>query len=167
MAINKKGSKVSKPGYPSEFVALVTKAAEMQSGKDYFERQYDDARTAVATYLDAEDCPVIVNVGEKGGSPKVDGVATVIVSQPERVDNAQAKEVLVNYLIDGKINPADLVEIITTVNVSALRQVLEPSVFATLVKKDDEGNIPVQIAVRTAAEFKISATDALKAKLDK
>jgi len=162
MALVKKGKKVEKPGYPSAFVALVEKAATLQTTKSYFEDLFTVTKSEIAQYVAAEDSPVQVNVGEKGSNPKVDGVATVIFSQPERLDNQAAATVVAQLLADGKINASDLGEIISQVNKEALAKVVDSDTLASLIKRDETGEVALQVSVRTAAEYKADVTKRLE-----
>lgn len=154
MAIVKKGSKVSKPGFPSEFVSLVTRAATAQTYKACFESVFDGVKGEIEGYLTAEDCPVTINVGEKGANPKIEGVGTVIVSQPERLDNKAAAAVIADLVAEGKINAADLTALISSVNKEALSKVVDAETLKGLVKTDDSGDVKLQISVRTDGSFK-------------
>jgi len=162
MALVKKGKKVEKPGYPSAFVALVEKAATLQTTQKYFEELFGSTKAEIADYVNAENSPVTVNVGEKGSNPKVDGVATVIFSQPERLDNQAAATVVAQLLADGKINASDLGEIISQVNKEALAKVVDSDTLASLIKRDETGEVALQVSVRTAAEYKADVTKRLE-----
>jgi hypothetical protein len=163
MAINKKSSKkVEKPGYPSEFVKLATDAATYSVTSKFFEEKFNDTKKGIVDYLNTENCPVVINVGEKGSNPKIDGVGTIIVSQPERLDNKEAVLKVVELLKDGKLNPDDLLELVSTVNKEALSKVVDRETLDSLVKKDDAGEVALMISVRVAAEFKMDLTAALE-----
>ena len=162
MAIVKKGKKgVEKPGYPSRFVSLVEKAATLQTTAAFFDAEFGVAKSDISDYLNEEDCPVQVRVGEKGGNPKVDGIATVIVSQPERLDNKAAAQLVATLVGEGKINAADLAELISQVNKDALSKVVDPATLASLVKKDETGEVALQISIRADNAFKASVTEKL------
>lgn len=148
MAIRRKNEQPSNPGYPPRFVKLVTQCGNFQQARDYYGGCYDDAKGALESYLEDESCPIEVVVGEKG--PKIPGVATVIFTQPTRLDHRTAAEMVAKGIEEGTINPADLVSLISTVNKDALAKVLAPSEFDLALKKSDK----VVITVRTVEEFK-------------
>lgn len=155
MAIVKKGKKnVEKPGFPVQFVELTERAATLSVAADFFDTKYAEARKAVEEYLTADDCPITVNVGEKGSNPKVEGIATVILSQPERLDNKAAAQKVAELFAEGKLNAGDLVELISQVNKEALSKVVDADTLNALIKRDETGEAPLQVSVRVAGEYK-------------
>lgn len=153
MAINKKGSKVSKPGYPEEFVSLVTGAAKAYSVSKWFEDKYKNFKLNIEAYLSREDCPITINIGQKGASPRVEGVGTLIVTQPERLDNRAAVAEVVRLLKAGSIRPDDLLGIVSSVNKEMLSVVIGAEGISKLIKRNSAGELPVEFSVRVAADF--------------
>lgn len=145
MAINKKGSKVAAPGYPSRFVELVESAAKAYTVSQWFRGQYDGIKKQLGEYLEDANCPVTINVGQKGASPRIEGVGTLIVTQPERLDNQSAIAEVVRLLKAEIIRPDDLIDLISSVNKEGLSRVTDVSAF---IKRDANGDLPVEMSVR-------------------
>jgi hypothetical protein len=155
MPIVKKEEKATK-SYPEPFLRLADKAATLQVAQSYFRDLYDEARSEIEQYLADDNCPITVHIGEKGSNPKIDGVCTIILTQPERLDNRAAAQTVADLVSTGKINPADLVELISQVNKEALAKVVDSDTLKSLIKRNDDGDVPVQIAVRVDNEYKLA-----------
>lgn len=165
MAINKKSAKVEKPGYPVKFVELVTEAAKYSVLSAYYANFFKDAKEEIADYLADDECPVVVNIGEKGASPKIEGVGMVVVSQPDHLDNKAAAGKIVELLKEGMLNPDDLVELISTVNKTALEKVTSKETVDAFVKKDENGDVPVQVSVRVDSAFRAEIHQSIKGRM--
>lgn len=145
MAIKKKQDKPAVIGFPSTFVRLVTKAATYQVKSKAYEDKFKSAKADVEAYLEDENCPVEVAVGEKG--PKIPDVASLSFSQRTSMDKAKALEEIVAALKAGTMQPDDLSEVISTLSVEGFRKVFPNSEAIGISDK-------VTITVRAAATFK-------------
>lgn len=65
-----------------------------------------------------------------------------------------AAQKVAELFAEGKLNAGDLVELISQVNKEALSKVVDAATLASLVKRDENGEAPLQISVRTVGEFK-------------
>lgn len=158
MAIVKRGSTASAPGYPAAFVGLVEAAATAYVTHKWFEEKYNAVKGSIQAYLESPTCPVTVRVGQRGGNPRIDGVGLVVVSQPERIDNQAAIAEVVALLKSGTIRPDDLVGIISTVNKANLGKVTDVSPF---LRKNEDGEAPLELSVRVDATFRDAVREAL------
>jgi len=156
MALRKKTptGKVASPGYPPAFRHLVEEAATAYTTHKFFEERYGEVKDDLQTYIESDTCPFNVNVGEKGSNPRLDGLGIVILSQPERIDNQKAAAKVVELLQTGKMNVADLAEVISQANKDALSKLVEAATLQPLVVKTAEGELPLQGCVRVGGAYK-------------
>jgi hypothetical protein len=171
MAITRKGQTASK-GLPTKYSNLVREAATYKATADFFTALYDggercsdeekaaSAKGRLQAYLDAPECPIQVSVGNGGGkNAKVDGVAGLSFSQPERVDNAAAVAALVAALKDGSLQPDALTEVISTVNKDALLKALPNAEGLVTVSEK------ITVTMRIAGEFRAEVCGRLAAQV--
>lgn len=173
MAIVRKGQKAS-TGLPVAYCDLVREAATYKATADFFIGLYDggercsdlekaeSAKGRLQAYLDDPECPITVNVGAGGGkNAKVDGVAGLSFSQPERVDNTAAVAAIVAALKDGSLQPDALTEVISTVDKDALLKALPKA--EGLVKTSEK----LVVTMRLAGEFRTEVCERLHAQVEK
>jgi hypothetical protein len=169
MAIKRKGQSKDAPGLPSTLVTLVTEAATFKATSDFFSVLYEgkdkddeskagSAKGRLQAYLDREDCPVTVSVGE-GGGIKVPGIGGLSFSQPERMDNGAAVQAIIAALKDGSMQPDALAEVISTVNKDGLIKAI-PTTEALIVPSDK-----VVVTLRIANEFRAEVVERMEAQV--
>lgn len=165
MALKKKDPKgqVATKTYPAEFVTMVDEAARFSVTCDYFDDRFKESKKGLQSYIEADGCPFEIVVGEKGSNPKIDGVGTLIVSQPERLNNKLAAAKIVALLQSGGMQIADLLEVVSQVNREALEKIVGAEAVKDCIAKNEAGELPLQLSLRVAASYK----DEITANLDR
>ena len=133
---------------------LANEAAQATTIAKFYEEKYKGLKKSLDKYLRYDENAPEIIIG-KEGTLRIEDVGTITFTQPRRLQNADAKALLLAKVHAGELTVDDLVACVSTLTVDAVENLLSDEELATVKKPDENSEGPiVTITLRASSAFK-------------